>query len=71
MRQSKLFGKTEKEERGDATLASHRLLVKAGFIRESVAGRYFLLPLAMRVFYKMTAIIRDEIMAFSVFHLYI
>ncbi len=60
MRQSKLFGKTEKEERSDAILASHRLLVKAGFIRESVAGRYFLLPLGMRVFYKITAIIRDE-----------
>ncbi len=60
MRQSKLFGKTEKEERGDATLASHRLLVKGGFIRESVAGRYFLLPLGMKVFYKITDIIRDE-----------
>ncbi|MFM2424429.1 MAG: hypothetical protein RLZZ70_820 [Candidatus Parcubacteria bacterium] len=60
MRQSKLFGKTEKEDRGDNTVASHRLLVKAGFIRESVAGRYFLLPLGMRVFNKMVDIIRDE-----------
>jgi prolyl-tRNA synthetase len=60
MRQSKLFGKTEKEDRSDTTIASHRLLVKAGFIRESVAGRYFLLPLGMRVFYKITEIIRDE-----------
>jgi len=60
MRQSKLFGKTEKEERGDATVASHRLLVKAGFIRESVAGRYYLLPLGMRVYNKLTNIIRDE-----------
>lgn len=60
MRQSKLFGKTEKEDRSDMTLASHRLLTKAGFIRESVAGRYFLLPLGMRVFNNMVEIIRDE-----------
>lgn len=60
MRQSKLFGKTEKEDRNDITLASHKLLVKGGFIRESVAGRYYLLPLGMRVFNKMVDIIRDE-----------
>ncbi len=60
MRQSKLFGKTEKEDRGDMTVMSHKLLVKGGFIRESVAGRYFLLPLGMRVFNKMVEIIRDE-----------
>jgi len=60
MRQSKLFGKTEKEDRSDVTVASHRLLVKGGFIRESVAGRYFLLPLGMRVFNKIVDIIKDE-----------
>ncbi len=60
MRQSKLFGKTAKEERADTTVASHRLLVKAGFIRESVAGRYYLLPLGMRVYNKITGIIREE-----------
>jgi prolyl-tRNA synthetase len=60
MRQSKLFGKTEKEDRGDVTVVSHKLLVKGGFIRESVAGRYFLLPLGMRVFNKMVEIIKDE-----------
>jgi len=60
MRQSTLFGKTEKETRGDVSAVSHRLLVKGGFIRESVAGRYFLLPLGMRVFNKVTEIIREE-----------
>jgi prolyl-tRNA synthetase len=60
MRQSKLFGKTEKEDRGDASAVSHRLLLKAGFMRESVAGRYFLLPLGMRVFNKMVDIFREE-----------
>lgn len=60
MRQSQLFGKTEKEDRSDIALISHKLLVKGGFIRESVAGRYFLLPLGMRVFNKIVGIVRDE-----------
>jgi len=60
MRQSQLFGKTEKGERTDATLASHRLLIKGGFIRESVAGRYYLLPLGWKVHQKITQIIREE-----------
>ena len=63
MRQSKLFGKTEKTDRTDISLTSHKLLVKGGFIRESVAGRYFLLPLGMRVFNKITDIIREEMNA--------
>ena len=60
MRQSRLFGKTEKTERPDITLVSHKLLVKAGYIRESVAGRYFLLPLGMKVFNKIVDIVREE-----------
>jgi len=60
MRQSKLFGKTEKVDRGDITLSSHRLLIKAGYIRESVAGRYFLLPLGMKVFNNLVEIVKDE-----------
>lgn len=63
MRQSRLFGKTEKEERLGATLASHRLLVKAGYIRESVAGRYFFLPLGLRVQNKIIDIVREEMNA--------
>jgi prolyl-tRNA synthetase len=60
MRQSQLFGKTEKTDRTDATLASHKLLVKGGFIRESVAGRYFFLPLGLRVQNKIIEIARKE-----------
>ena len=60
MRQSTLFGKTEKTERTDVTLESHRFLVKGGFIRESVAGRYFFLPLGLRVQNKIMEIVRDE-----------
>ncbi len=60
MKYSKLFGKTIKETPKDATLESHKLLYRAGFIRESVAGRYYLLPLGLRVQQKVQAIIKEE-----------
>lgn len=63
MRYSQLFGKTTKNASKDAQLTSHRLLLQGGFIRESVAGRYFLLPLAMRVRNKIVEIIRQEMNA--------
>lgn len=63
MRYSELFGKTEKEVPSDATLASHKLLHQAGFIRESVAGRYFMLPLGQRVQEKIIGVIREEMNA--------
>ncbi len=60
MKYSKLFGKTIKEVSADIKLASHRLLYQAGFIRESTAGRYFFLPLGIRVRDKLMAIIEEE-----------
>jgi prolyl-tRNA synthetase len=60
MRQSQLFGKTIKEVPREATLASHILLHRAGFIRESVAGRYYFLPLGWRVHEHIKAIIKEE-----------
>lgn len=60
MRLSKLFGKTVKDVSGEVKLASHRLLMQGGFIRESVAGRYYFLPLGMRVNDKIVAIIEEE-----------
>ncbi len=60
MKYSKLFGKTIKETPKDATLVSHQLLYRAGFIRESVAGRYYFLPLGLRVHEKIQQIIRQE-----------
>ncbi|HVX93139.1 MAG TPA: proline--tRNA ligase [Candidatus Dojkabacteria bacterium] len=59
MRYSKLFGKTVREANSDATLVSHKLLYKAGFIRESTAGRYFFLPLGIRVQDKVMKVIED------------
>jgi len=60
MKYSKLFGKTLKDIPKDATLASHKLLYQAGFIRESTAGRYYLLPLGIRVQDKIRKIIKEE-----------
>ncbi len=60
MKYSKLFGKTIKETPKDATLVSHKLLYRAGFIRESTAGRYYLLPLGMRVQQKIQAVVKEE-----------
>jgi prolyl-tRNA synthetase len=60
MRLSQLFGKTSKTEGTDYQIASHRLLTQAGFIRESSAGRYYLLPLGLRVHENITNIIRKH-----------
>lgn len=60
MKYSKLFGKTIKEAPKDATLASHKLLYQAGFIRESTAGRYYLLPLGLKVHDHIKQIIKEE-----------
>lgn len=60
MRYSKLFGKTIKDAPRDIILASHKLLYQAGFIRESTAGRYYLLPLGMRAQQKIQQIIKEE-----------
>ncbi len=60
MRYSKLFGKTVKQAKKDMSATSHKLLYQGGFIRESVAGRYFMLPLGMRVRNKIIGILREE-----------
>lgn len=58
MRLSQLFGKTSKTEGVDYTIDSHRLLIKGGFIRESTAGRYYLLPLGLKVHKNIEKIVR-------------
>ncbi|MCJ7804954.1 proline--tRNA ligase [Patescibacteria group bacterium] len=60
MRYSKLFGKTIREEPKEAFLSSHKLLYKAGFIRELVAGRYLFTPLGWRVLERIVKIIDEE-----------
>ncbi len=60
MKQSKLFGKTVKQVPKDITLKSHELLYKGGFIRESVAGRYYFLPLGLKVQDRIMKIVEEE-----------
>ena len=61
MRWSKLFVPTLKEDPSSAESTSHRLLLRAGFIRPLGAGIYSLLPLAQKVRNKVIALIRKEI----------
>jgi prolyl-tRNA synthetase family II len=63
MRWSQLHIPTLREDPADADAASHRLLLRAGFIRQLMAGHYSLLPLAMRVRAKVTTVIREEMNA--------
>jgi len=60
MRWSQLHIPTLREDPADADAASHRLLLRAGFIRQLMAGHYSLLPLGMRVRAKIIDIIREE-----------
>src|SRR5580704_10880769 len=63
MRWSQLHIPTLREDPADADAASHRLLLRAGFIRQLMAGHYSLLPLGMRVRAKVMAVIREEMNA--------
>jgi prolyl-tRNA synthetase len=60
MRWSQMHIPTLREDPADAGAASHRLLVRAGYIRQLSAGHYSLLPLAVRVRTKVIDIIRQE-----------
>jgi len=60
MRWSKTFIPTLKEDPADAEVVSHKLLVRAGFIRQISRGIYDYLPLATRVIRKIETIVREE-----------
>ncbi len=63
MRQSGAFIPTLKESPADAEVASHRLLVRGGFMRRVASGIYDFLPLGVVVIGKIMAIIREEMTA--------
>jgi len=63
MRWSQLHIPTLRDDPADADAASHRLLLRAGFIRQLMAGHYSMLPLGMRVRAKVMAVIREEMNA--------
>lgn len=60
MRQSKYFLKTSKTVSEEDRIVSARLLKQAGYIKESVAGRYFILPIGQKVQQKIMSIVKDE-----------
>lgn len=60
MRMTNLYAPTLKEDPAEAELASHRLLLRAGYIRKQASGLYSYLPLAWRSLKKIEAIVRDE-----------
>ncbi|MDP2344699.1 MAG: proline--tRNA ligase [Deltaproteobacteria bacterium] len=61
MRYTKLLAPTLKETPADAVVVSHRLMLRAGYVRKLAAGIYTYLPLAQRTFTKVANIIRDEL----------
>ena len=60
MRYSKKLLKTYKEDPADAEAISHKLMVRAGMVRQLAAGLYILLPLGLRSLDKVNRIIREE-----------
>lgn len=60
MRQSALLLPTLKEDPSDADVISHRLMLRAGMIRQLASGLYTWLPLGLRVLRKVEHIIREE-----------
>jgi prolyl-tRNA synthetase len=63
MLQSKLFPKTRREAPKGAESINHKLLVRAGYIDQLMAGSWTLLPLGWRVVTKINQIIREEMNA--------
>ena len=62
-RLSQLFVRTLREDPSDAEVTSHRLLVRAGYIRRQAPGVFAWLPLGLKVRRKIEAIIREEMEA--------
>ncbi|PPI54207.1 proline--tRNA ligase [Rathayibacter toxicus] len=62
-RLSLLFVRTLREDPADAEVASHRLLVRAGYIRRQAPGVFAWLPLGLRVKRRIESIIREEMVA--------
>lgn len=60
IRMSSSFVRTLREDPSDAEVASHKLLVRAGYIRRSAPGVYTWLPLGLKVMRKVEQIVREE-----------
>src|SRR5665213_3419322 len=63
MKASQFFISTLKEAPADAEVASHRLMLRAGFIKRLSAGIYTYMPMGLRVIRKIENIVREEMNA--------
>ncbi len=63
MRMSKLFSQTLRDRPSEAEIASHELLLRAGFIRQLAAGIFTYMPFAKRSLTKIENIMREEMNA--------
>ncbi|PGH44201.1 proline--tRNA ligase [Micromonospora sp. WMMA1996] len=63
LRMSTLLLRTLREDPADAEVPSHRLLLRAGYVRRAAPGGYTWLPLGKLVLDRITAIVRDEMTA--------
>src|SRR6201990_1854086 len=63
MRMSSLFVRPLREDPADAEVASHRLLVRAGYIRRAAPGGFTFLPLGWIVLRNVERIVREEMLA--------
>ena len=61
VRWSQAFIPTLRDDPADAEAISHKLLVRAGYVRQLMSGAYSLLPLGQRVCAKITAVVRAEL----------
>jgi len=60
MRYSRFFAPTLRDDPADAEVISHKLLLRAGFIRRVTSGVYDFLPMGLRVLRKIENIVREE-----------
>ncbi|MDW5328448.1 proline--tRNA ligase [Plantactinospora sp. KLBMP9567] len=63
LRMSTLFLRTLREDPADAEVPSHRLLVRAGYVRRAAPGGYTWLPLGRLVLDRVTQVVREEMVA--------
>jgi prolyl-tRNA synthetase len=63
MRASQFFIATLKEDPAEADVVSHRLMLRAGLVRQLASGIYSWMPLGLRVLRKIEAIVREEMNA--------
>ncbi|HET7316167.1 MAG TPA: proline--tRNA ligase, partial [Sphingomicrobium sp.] len=60
MRSSRAFLPVLKESPSDAQIVSHKLMLRAGLVRQTAAGIYAWLPLGLKVLKRIESIVREE-----------